>query len=111
MRSYKQYEKKHIGSSDSARLLLRPCSGDPAELRFVVDGSYMAYIVDEEAEIGSHYTMVREFSNCHWLSIYDDAEKVITFNADHVRIYRSGDFGCIIQLIGNRDEGMIQIAK
>lgn len=111
MKNYKDYEKKYIGSSDMARLLLRPCSGDPAELKFIFDGAYMAYVVDENAEIGGHYTVTHEFNGCHWLSVYDDTEKVITFHADSIRVYRSGDFGCIIQLFGNRDDGMIQIKE
>lgn len=67
-------------------------------LDFGEDGSYMAYVVDEDAEIGAHYKKVADFK--HWLKIYDDDELTYRINAQEINIYRAGDFGCIIQTIG-----------
>ena len=83
MRSYKEYEKKYIGMSDIANLILAGSSDNGLRLtalHFGMDNDYYAYIVDSDAEIGEHYTKVAEF------------------NADKISIYRAGEMGCIIQL-------------
>lgn len=94
--NYKSYEKKHIGSSDIASLTLRFPS-ETKILNFGGDGSYHAYIVDENAEIGSHYTL--EVSGNYWLKIYDDNGLSFEASAEEIRIYSAGSYGCIIQLI------------
>lgn len=74
MRSYKEYEKKYIGMSDIANLILAGSSDNGLRLtalHFGMDNDYYAYIVDSDAEIGEHYTKVAEFKG--WLRIYDDS--------------------------------------
>ena len=96
MKTYKDFDKRYIGSSDIASLTVR--SGrDVSVLNFLSDGSYSAYeVIGNDVEIGSHYNKV--FSGSTWLSIYDDSD--MTYKARHdgmtVDIYRAGDFGCII---------------
>ena len=103
--NYKEYQKCYIGSSDVAALTLtgmRPadepgdCTGlKTSALHFGGDGSYDAYLVDEDAEIGTHYTLEATFA--HWLRIYDDSGLTCKLRANIIRIYRAGEFGCIIQ--------------
>lgn len=100
MKSYREYEKHSIGASDIASLTVRT-PGCAFELNFGEDGSYMAYIVDEDATIGDHYKLVKECS-C-WIWIYDDDGMSYKAYADKIRIYQAGGFGCIIQLIGKGD--------
>ncbi len=100
MKNYKFYETISLGSSDIATLILsgiKDSTGLSLEkLTFGEDGNYSAYLVDAEAEIGSHYTLVNEFTK--WLKIYDDDECMADLSADIIKIYRAGEFGCIIQL-------------
>lgn len=100
MKNYKDYEKVNIGCSDMAALIL--CS--PAKLQYLnmgMDGCYQAYLLDEEAEIPSHYE--QEFSCSHWLKIYDDEELVLHLKGKEINIYTAGSMGVIIQVIGKRD--------
>ena len=67
-------------------------------LTFGGDDSYDAYIVDGEGvEIGKHYTKVASFNN--WLKIYDDMGLSYKVDGGEINIYRSGMYGCIIQII------------
>ena len=94
MKNYKEYEKRFIGASDIAALILVGCDENglkTSTLDFGEDGSYMAYVVDEDAEIGAHYKKVADFK--HWLKIYDDDELTYRVNAQEINIYRAGDFG------------------
>jgi hypothetical protein len=98
MKSYKEYEKAFIGENDVARLIIdTPIKCD--YLYFGEDGAYDAYIVDENAIIGDHYTKV--FGSNTWLKIYDRTG--LQFSdfgyGNKYKIYRAGDFGCIIQII------------
>lgn len=101
MKNYKEYATKYLGDSDIACLILVGCSEKDGlqldTLDFEEDGSYYAYIVDENARIGEHYTKVAEFY--HWLKIYDDFGLTFRVNAKKVIIYQAGAFGCIIQVI------------
>lgn len=100
MKSYKDFKEDYIGSSDIAALIAVGCGkrGIKSEIiHFFEDASYDAYIVNGEAEISSHYIEVATFN--HWLKIYDDNELVKEFKADTIKVYRAGDFGCIIQLL------------
>lgn len=101
MKSYKDYEKVSIGYSDISALILAGLMHDGTlmtdALYFGEDGSYNAYLVDENAEIGEHYKLVKIFH--HWLRIYDDEEMAREINGGEIRIYRAGEFGCIIQVI------------
>ena len=66
-------------------------------LFFGEDGSYRAYMVTgADVEIGSHYEKVAAFKG--WLRIYDDG-KTFEKSAAEINVYRSGDFGCIIQTL------------
>ena len=104
MKDYKDFEKKYIGTSDIAALVLIGISKEggvnPQMLHFGKDGSYSAYIVegDDDVEIGEHYHKVAEFKN--WLSIYDDNDLTMKLYADKIIIYRAREMGCIIQVIG-----------
>ena len=96
---YKNYKKVFIGESDIASLIFR--SADRLlSIDFGEDGDYRAYIVDEDAEIGSHYEYTDTF--CEWLKIYDDLGLRAKFTADQIKVYQAGSFGIIIQLINSR---------
>lgn len=100
MKNYKDFEKQYIGSSDIASLILVGCDENGLslkELHFGQDTSYSAYIVDDEAEIGSHYHKVAEFES--WLKVYDDEELVKCFKGNKIIVYRAAEMGCIIQII------------
>lgn len=96
-RSHHSYERVFIGNSDIASLVLRSVPG-VFELHFGGDGNYSAYIVDEECAIPDYYRF--EWEGRNWLWIYDD--EGLTMRIEHrgaIRIYRAGDFGCIIQKV------------
>lgn len=96
MKNYKDYDVEFIGNSDIASLTLRaPMRAEI--LNFGEDNSYMAYIVDKDAEIGSHYKL--EYTFDHWLKVYDDDGLVRTFTGDIIKVYSAGQMGCIIQII------------
>lgn len=96
-----KYSREFIGYSDVSSLILcgiKDNLGLSTELlNFGVDGSYYAYVIDDEVEIGGHYEKVSVFTD--WLKIYDDDELVKTFISSVINIYRSGDKGVIIQLL------------
>lgn len=100
MKTYKDFEKQYIGSSDIASLILVGCDKNGLslkELHFGQDASYQAYIVEGEAEIGSHYHKVAEFES--WLKVYDDEELVESFGGKKIIVYRAAEMGCIIQIL------------
>lgn len=106
MKNYRDFDKEYIGSSDIASLTFR-AGHDVFPVDFGGDGSYYAYIVRGEAEIGEKYTLVHE-SKFIWLRIYDDIERTFEdscYNAkpedryDTIRVYRAGARGCIIQFL------------
>ena len=93
MKTYKEFETVNIGGSDGAALILaRP--EKLGYLYFGEDGEYKAYFINEEIEIPSHYTKRAEAES--WLRIYDDDEKAIEIEAEHIEIYRAGEMGCLI---------------
>lgn len=120
MKSYKESEKRGIGESDIALLTLTgpiegtvtyrmggkkyelPATGNvaPQNLLFGGDGDYSAYIVEGDAEIGDHYEQVAEYKV--WMKIYDDHGISREFEADRIKVYRAGEYGCIIQLLGEK---------
>lgn len=100
MKNYKDFKKQYIGSSDIASLILAGCNEKGLslkELHFGQDGSYQAYIVEGEAEIGNHYHKVAEFEG--WMKIYDDEELIKEFKGKEIAVYRAAEMGCIIQII------------
>lgn len=105
-KTYKDFYKDIIGSSDIASLILVGCEPDgklkTQILNFGQDDTYSAYLIDEsDVEIGSHYHEAARFY--HWMKIYDDDGLVENFNADEIVVYRAGEMGCIIQLNGTRE--------
>lgn len=106
MKSYKDFKKINIGSSDiSSLILVGPKKGESLALRemnFGEDGDYEAYLVDEEeVEIGDHYSLVESFD--YWLRIYDDTSKTFDAYAKEIRVYRAAGYGCIIHVIGVKE--------
>ena len=113
MKNYRTYEKQFIGESNCAALVavgMKP-EAERAEgahwmktqpIAFGEDGAYMARVVDEEAEIPSHYKLEATFA--HWMKIYDDNEMTFSTRAKEIRIYQAGSMGTIIQLIGAANE-------
>jgi len=102
MKSYKDFEKRYIGDSDIAALILvgyKDNEGLVTQiLNFEEDGDYRAYIVrGADVEIGTHYKKVATFNS--WLKVYDDDTKILDENAGEINVYRAGMRGCIIQLI------------
>lgn len=101
MKTYKDFEKQYIGSSDIASLILAGYKEGEGfitiPLQFGQDDSYNAYIVEGEAEIGSHYEKRAEFNS--WLKVYDDEELVKSFNGNKIIVYRAAEMGCIIQIL------------
>jgi hypothetical protein len=98
-------KKKHydceladIGFSDIASLTLRSCD-KVGILRFCEDDSYCAWIADDFCEIPEHYNLVFECGT--WLYIYDDNGLAWKTEENYtaIKVYRSGGYGCIIQLI------------
>lgn len=89
------YEKKCIGASDIASLVVR--SGDKVSvLTFGKNDVYIAYIVDESCEIPNYYDMV--YTGEEWLKIYDDDGLAFDATGERFFIYRSGAADCIIQI-------------
>lgn len=101
MKSYKEYEKVYIGSSDIATLTIVALrdNGQPLAqtLDFAIDSNYFAYIVDGEAKIGDHYKLTQTCR--YWMKVFDDQELTLDLHAPIINIYRAGDCGCIIQCL------------
>ena len=101
MKTYKDFEKQYIGSSDIASLILAGCKiGEgfvTIPLHFGQDDSYSAYIVEGEVEIGNHYEKRADFDS--WLKIYDDEGLVKQFKGKKIIVYRAAEMGCIIQIL------------
>lgn len=94
-----------LGCSDIASLTVRYCSDMQNNymkadvLIFGSDGDYTGYIVeDDNVVIPDYYKLVLEAKT--WIVIYDDDSLVYKARAKKIEIYRAGDFGCIIKLIG-----------
>ena len=84
MKNYKDYNKTYIGSSERAYLTLKTITGTTEKLCFGEDGSYSAYVVDEDTlEI---YT---NFGELEWSA-----------KAKQISVYTAGNFGCLIKLQG-----------
>ena len=106
MKSYKDFEKITIGSSDIASLILVGVTENGVDskiLNFGQDDDYSAYIVagyEDEVKIGNHYELRATFET--WMKIYDDDGLVRTFECDKICVYRAGEMGCIIHLVPNK---------
>lgn len=101
MKTYKDFEKQYIGSSDIASLILAGCNGGEGfvtiPLDFGQDNSYYAYIAEGEVQIGKHYEKKAEFDS--WMKVYDDEGLVKQFKGKKIIVYRAAEMGCIIQII------------
>ena len=102
MKNYREYTKEFIGESDIATLILAGINEksnefETKELHFGGDGCYRAWMVDEECEIPSHYTLHSEFKT--WAKIYDDNDLAQNLKATKINIYRAEEMGVMIQLI------------
>lgn len=96
MKDHHEYKKIPLGESDIASLMLRfPCGCNI--LNFGEDGGYAAYAVDADCIIPSHYSLVCECN--HWMWVYDDTGRTARFDADKIKVFRSGLKGCIIQTL------------
>lgn len=96
---YHEYERLFIGASDIAALTLVGITEQGLEakvLDFGEDGSYYAYVIDDDLEIPNHYKLIYTFKS--WMKVYDDEELMQKFQKKLINVYRCGDFGCIIQL-------------
>lgn len=100
MRNHHEYPKIYLGESDYATLIIAGAGNDNLcqDLHFGIDGEYKAYLVDEDCEIPEFYEFIAKFEN--WMKIYDDHILVNLIHADEIKVYRAGDFGCIIQTKG-----------
>lgn len=100
-KTYKQFGKIYLGSSDYAALTL---TGNDREkgvkamlLKFGGDDAYDAYLVDDDdAEIGAHYDQVAAFDD--WMTVYDDDGIAAKIKADKIAVYRAGNYGCIVKV-------------
>ena len=100
---YRDYRRVYIGESERAELTLRffnfeKKAIDHKGLHFGGDNAYSAYLIqDEEVEIPNYYQLVFE-NNSPWINIIDDMNVITLNNLENVKIYRAGDYGCIICL-------------
>lgn len=94
------YKKKkdYIGASGIAELTLC-CNGEKTPLYFGENGSYHAYIVCGSCYIPLYYVKVAQFKDK--VDIIDDDGFVTCYEASVIRVYRAGEFCCIIQLLDN----------
>lgn len=99
MKNHHDYDKVNLGSSDIASVILR-APGKLSELHFGFDGSYSAYLVDEECEVPESYAL--EFETEHWLDVYDDNRRTLHVHADKIKVFSRGNGGCIIQIFGRK---------
>lgn len=97
---YNEYPIVDLGYSDIATLILVGMTKKGLKtipLSFGSDGTYNAYLVNNKegnVEIGEHYKEIFEF-HC-WLKVYDDDSLTFECIGDNIKVYRAGDFGCII---------------
>ena len=101
---YRYSPRVIIGESEIAALIAVGCGEKDlktAAINYGGDSRYMAYICDERTGIPGYYRLV--FTCDSWLKIYDDTG--LAFDSadyageyNHFTIYRSGDYGTIIQM-------------
>lgn len=102
MKSYKDYPKQWIGSSDVASLWF--CGEiSTKEVHFGKDGDYSAYIIPDNVPIGDHYKLCTLATSTAYntIKIVDEkgiAQTILT-NVIGAHIYRAGEMGIIIKYI------------
>lgn len=99
--NYHECPRMYLGESDMAQLILRTDNGVKT-INFGGDGEYYAYFIDsnEKIDVLAHYACVVD-EICAWAWIYDDDSRTqkINFKKDmRLRVYRAGEYGCIIQI-------------
>lgn len=100
MKNYKTVDKTIIGCSDMAYLTAKNNEKE-VRINYGEDGLYKAYILTEEYDIPSHYELVDSFKDTV-LILDDDNRSHCEFHAEKINIYRSGEFGTIIQTINEK---------
>lgn len=99
--TYKNFDKIHLGWSDSAALICRSKWVDIdlcGLLKFGEDGDYSAYFVTGKADLGDHYK--HQLAYYGFVDITGDDGSGIHIEAPVISIYTAGNFGCIIGAIG-----------
>lgn len=99
------YEKVFIGGSDRARLRVIHRVGDyvlKSYLNFGEVGEYEAYIVDEKCTIPDTYELRYSFEG-GYVDLFDDEGYNVYIKGETVQIYRRGNLGCIIKIIGFKE--------
>lgn len=101
MKYYKEFCKKFIGSTDIARIKVMT-NWENYDIQTGADDSYSAYWIDGEAEIGHHYSLLKEIKRVTWLVVADEIDITILEKYDNektLKIYRAGEHGYIFQLL------------
>lgn len=116
---YKEYMPQYIGGSDIATLIVVGMQPEydhsmvypvlTMPLPFDEDGDYRAYVIDERAELPSHYKLFASFSS--WVKIYDDTGLAYKVNAPEIELYRAGKRGILIRVIGKQVNTIAEIVK
>lgn len=99
--TYKNFDKIHLGWSDSAALICRSKWGDIdlcGLLKFGEAGDYSAYFVTGKADLGDHYK--HQLTYYGFVDITGDDGSGLHIEAPVISIYTAGNFGCIIEAIG-----------
>lgn len=68
------------------------------EIVFDYDDDYEAYIITDAIEVPEDYELVAAGKT--FVKIYDDEGLTVEINCPHIEIYRAGEEGCLIRLIG-----------
>lgn len=107
-RTYKAYPKQNLGNSDIANITVRYASDEIENnnyihyfnLHFGSDGDYYAYLIDNDyCKIPQHYELVFD-KDVYWADFIDDKEATYHINKQcNLKIWRAGNFGCIIQIV------------
>ena len=102
MKNYKEYNKINLGMSDIALLTLRYCDNKGKikyfNLTFGKDGVYNAYLIDSNCEIPFYYKKVFD-KRIIWCQFIDDQKVSFECRNKNIKIYRSANMGCIVQLL------------
>lgn len=116
---YKKYMPQYIGGSDIATLIVVGMQPEydhsmvypvlTMPLPFDEDGDYSAHVIDERADLPSHYKLFASFSS--WMKIYDDTGLAYKINAPEIELYRAGKRGILIRVIGKKVNTIDEIVK
>lgn len=100
MKHYKD-NINYIGFSDYGSLILAGHVNTQGftirELKFGCDGEFWGYEIDQTYDVSDQYDLVAEFND--WMKIYDDSKLVKHYKGRKIKVYRTGDFGALIQIL------------